>query len=205
MNIEYYENFEKELDAGLKKQATASVKLFVESFQREGDIRDWVWSYLPNLEENRHSCIRYEIFMNLVYPTLKRGFELGDYNSTMWLGKLIQNIYQTKGLFEELGSLDEIDFYKKCHEIDPANNVGNSLLLCSILNWFSYCEHEWPAGILYGNDGATIEQCEDIRNETKFALSLTAEQADIDFIEQFSEKLVQHEMRLNKFVNEDKF
>ncbi|MBQ4837100.1 hypothetical protein [Pseudoalteromonas luteoviolacea] len=141
--------------------------------------------------------------MNLVYPTLKRGFEVGDYDSTLWLGKLIQNIYQTKGLFEELGSLVEMDFYKRCHEIDPENNQGNGLLLGSLLNWFSYCEHEWPAGILYGNDGASIEQCEEIRNEVKFALSLVTEQADIDFIEQFLEKLVQYETRLSKALKSD--
>ncbi|MDK1285721.1 hypothetical protein [Pseudoalteromonas umbrosa] len=203
MNIEYYEKFEKELEAGLKKQAATSVKLFVESFKGEEEVRNWVWSYLPNLEKNRHSCIRYEIFINLVYPTLKRGFEIGDYDSTLWLGKLIQNIYQTKGLFEELGSLVDMDFYKRCHEIDPENNHGNSLLLDSILNWFSYCEHEWPAGILYGNDGASIEQCEDIRNEAKFALSLVTEQADKDFIEQFLEKLIQYETRIIKALKSD--
>ena len=203
MIIEYYEKFEQELEAGLKKQATASVKLFVESFQGEEEVRDWVWSYLPKLEKNRHSRIRHEIFMSLVYPTLKRGFELGDYNSTLWLGKLVQNIYQTKGVFEEFGSLVEMDFYRKCHEIDPANNEGNKLLLCSILNWFSYCEHEWPSGILYGNDGATIEQCEEIRNEAKFALSLTAESSDKDFIEQFLQKLAQYKTRLNKSNQSD--
>ncbi|MBQ4837099.1 hypothetical protein [Pseudoalteromonas luteoviolacea] len=51
MNIGYYEKFEKELEAGLKKQAAASVKLFVESFNGEEEVLNWVWSYLPNLEK----------------------------------------------------------------------------------------------------------------------------------------------------------
>jgi len=198
MNIEYYESFEKELEAGLKKQATASVKKFVDSFKSREDINNWVWSYLPNLEKNHHSCIRYEIFINLVYPTLKQGFESNDYDSTLWLGKLVQNVYQTKGTFEELGSLTERDFYRKCYEIDSSNPEGKTLLLKSILNWFSHCEHEWPAGILYAMDGATNEQCEIIKNEIDFALTLVSFESDKAFIEQFRSKLRLYEERLNK-------
>lgn len=200
MKIEYYEKYEKELEAGLKKQATASVKLFVDSFKGEDEIQEWVWSYLLKLEKNRHCCIRHELFINLIYPTLKKGFESEDYDSTLWLGKLVQNVYQTKGVFEELGSLVEMDFYKKCYEIDPQNVEGNKLLLDSILNWLSHCEHEWPSGILYGMNGATVEQCGEIREEANFALSLTSEQSDKEFIEQFLFKLNQYEKRLDKLI-----
>ncbi|MBZ2164318.1 hypothetical protein [Alteromonas stellipolaris] len=203
MKIEYYQNFEKELKAGLKKQASLSVKHFVSSFESNDEIEKWVWEYLPKLEKNRHSCIRHELFVNLVYPTLKNGFYSEDYNSTLWLGKLIQNIYQTGKLFEELGGLCEIDFYRKCYEIDPTQSEASKLLLVSLLNWFSYCEHEWPSGILYGNNGATIEQCEEIRDEVQFALTLPVEAQDKEFIAGFLTKLSEYEARLNKRINAD--
>jgi hypothetical protein len=66
MKIEYYENFEKELEAGLKKQAATSVRLFIDSFKGEDEIQEWVWSYLPKLEKNRHGCIRHELFISLI-------------------------------------------------------------------------------------------------------------------------------------------
>ncbi|OUS27405.1 hypothetical protein A9Q99_15535 [Gammaproteobacteria bacterium 45_16_T64] len=198
MNIEHYENFEKSLNAGLKKEASKFVAFFVESFEGQDEIESWVWDYLPSLEKNRHSCIRHELFINLVYPTLKNGFESNDFRSTMWLGKLVQNVYQAQDVFEELGSLVEMDFYRKCYDIDPANSEGNKLLLNSIINWFSHCEHEWPFGILYGNDGATVDQCKDIRAEAEFASSLARNSNDKDFIVQFMDKLVQYEERLNK-------
>jgi hypothetical protein len=28
--------------------------------------------------------------------------------------------------------------------------------------WLAYTIHEWPSGVLYGNDGATLEQCKEI-------------------------------------------
>ncbi|WP_028865661.1 hypothetical protein [Psychromonas aquimarina] len=201
MNIEYYESFERELEAGLKKQATNSIKKFVNSFKDNDEISTWVWSYLPNLEKNRHSCIRYEIFIELVYPILKEGFESNDYRSTLWLGKLIQNIYQTKGIFEELGSLVEMDFYRKCYEIDPSNSEGKELLLKSILYWLSHCEHEWPAGILYAMDGATLEQCKIIKKEADFALSIACNENDRYFVNLFLNKLNLYEERLNKQLN----
>ena len=196
MNIEYYEKFEKELDAGLKKQAAVSVKLFIDSFKGVDEIQQWVWSYLPKLEKNRHSCIRHELFINLIYPTLKQGFESKDYDSTLWLGKLVQNVYQTKGVFEELGFLVEMDFYKKCYEIDPHNTEGNTLLLNSIINGLSHCQHEWPSGILHGMSFATLEQCSEIREEANFVLALTTEPSDKEFIVQFLDKLNQYENRL---------
>jgi len=198
MNIEYFEKFETELELGLKKKAAASVRQFVDSFETYNEKKSWVWSYLPKLEKNRHSCIRYELFINLVYPILKKGFESGDYNSTLWLGKLVQNIYQTKGIFEELGSNVEMDFFRKCHEIDPNIEEGNELLLQSILSWLSHCVHEWPSGILYGMDGATIAQCQEIRSEANFAKYLANEERELSFIDDFLVKLAEYEAQLNE-------
>lgn len=203
MNIECFEKFEMELELGLKKKAAASVKQFVDSFENDDEIKSWVWSYLPKLEKNRHSCIRYEIFIELVYPVLKKGFKNSDYNSTLWLGKLVQNVYQTKGVFEELGSNVEMGFFRKCHEIDPNVEEGNELLLQSILSWLSHCVHEWPSGILYGMDGASIAQCQEIRSEANFAKSLASEERELSFINDFLVKLTEYELRLNAASKSD--
>ena len=198
MNIEYFKKFEKELNAGLRKQAASSVRLFINSFKDEDEIRIWVWEYLPKLEKSRHCCIRHELFISLIYPTLKKGFEVRHYESTLWLGKLAQNIYKTKSVFEELGFLTEMAFYRKCYELDPTRSEGKELLLCCLLDWLSYCEHEWPAGILYGNDGATVEQCSEIRQEAEFVRSLTVDQNEQAFIVQFLIKLEQYERDLTR-------
>ena len=93
-----------------------------------------------------------------------------------------------------------MDFYKKCYEIDPQNREGNKLLLNSIIRLLSHCEHEWPSGILYGMNGATVGQCAEIREHANFALSLTTEQSEKEFIEQFLDKLNQYEKRLDKLI-----
>jgi hypothetical protein len=51
---------------------------------------------------------------------------------------------------------------------------------------FDYVLHELPAGILYGTDGATIDQCDELRTELNdyehLVQALGSEEADRDLI-----------------------
>lgn len=201
MKIEYYKKFEDELNKGLKKQAASSVKKFVESFENVNEIQAWVWEYLSELPKDSYGNIRHELFTGLIYPVLKDGYDRTDLECTLWLGKLIQNVYKDKNIHKELGYPSDLLLYRKCYEIDPENHENNGYLLRSIFSWLSHCEHEWPSGILYGMDGATLEQCKEIREEVAFARSLTDSKSDLDYLEQFLEKLAEYEKRLNKNEN----
>jgi len=197
MNIEYYQEFKVCEEKGLKKEALKSLQAFIASFQNEKEKEDWVWEYLPKLDTNRHSRIRHEIFYELVYPVLKSGYDDNDFLSTLWLGKLAQNIYQARQIHEELDWITEQGLYNKSHTINPENDEVRLLLLKAIVNGLEYSEHEWPSGILYGNDGATIEQCEEISTEVQRAIQLDREHAYTEFIEQYAKKLGEYRVRLN--------
>ncbi len=148
MNIEHYREFRDFEEKGLKKQASKSVRAFISSFQSSKDIEEWVWEYLPKIATNRHSRIRHEIFCELVFPTLRDGYKNGDFASTLWLGKLSQNLYQLQSAHEALDGVSEIELYNRCHEIDPENDEVRLLLLKSIVSWLAYAEHEWPRAYL---------------------------------------------------------
>lgn len=201
MNIEHYQEFRELEEKGLKKQASRALRDFISSFENGREKEEWVWDYLPKLQNNRHSRIRHEIFHELVYPTLKAGYENNDFASTLWLGKLAQNIYQAQQLHEELDWVSELGLYNKSHEIDPSNDEARLLLLKAIVSWLEYSEHEWPSGILYGNDGATIEQCDEISAEVQRVLKLDKEHIYSEFIKQYVKKLSEYRARLNKRVN----
>ena len=198
MNVEHYQEFKEFEEKGLKKQASKSLRSFISTFESEREIEDWVWEYLPKLETNRHSRIRHEIFHELVYPVLKNGYENNDFSSTVWLGKLAQNIYQAQQLHEELGWVTELGLFNKSHELDPSNDEARLLLLKAMVAWLEYSEHEWPSGILYGNDGATIEQCDEISTEVQLVQQLDKEHRYNEFIKQYIKKLSEYRARLNK-------
>jgi hypothetical protein len=198
MNIDHYQEFRDYEEKGLKKQASESLRSFISSFKSENEIEEWVWEYLPKIETNRHSRIRHELFHELIYPVLKRGYENGEFRSSLWLGKLVQNIYQSKKIHEELGWITEEGLYNKCYELNPSNDEARLLLLKSIISWFEFSEHEWPSGILYGNNGATIEQCDEIATEILKAKNLDKESRFSGFIDQYNKKLGEYRARLNK-------
>lgn len=124
---------------------------------------------------------------------LKNGFA-----STLWLGKLVQNIYQAQQLHEELNWVSELSLYNKSYEIDPGNDEARLLLLKALVSWLEYSEHEWPSGILYGNDGATIDQCEELNAEVQRVQKLDKEHAHSEFIKQYVKTLSEYRARLNK-------
>lgn len=201
MNTEHYKEFRDFDEKGLKSQASKSLRAFISSFKNDKEKEEWVWQYLPSMEINRHSRIRHEIFHELVYPILKAGYENNDLACTLWLGKLAQNIFQAQKLHEELGWVSELGLFNKCNEIDSSNDEARLLLLKAIMSWLEYSAHEWPSGILYGNDGATLEQCDEISAEVQRVLKLDKEHAYSEFIKQYVKKLSEYQARLNEIVN----
>ncbi|EGL55761.1 hypothetical protein MAMP_02755 [Methylophaga aminisulfidivorans MP] len=198
MIIEHYQEFRELEEKGLKKQASKALRDFISSFENGREREEWVWEFLPTLQTNRHSRIRHEIFHELVYPILKSGYENNDFDSTLWLGKLAQNIYQAQQLHQELNWVSELSLYSKSHELDPNNDEARLLLLKALVSWLEYSEHEWPSGILYGNNGATFEQCEEISAEVQRVLKLDKEFAHSEFIKQYVKKLSEYRARFNK-------
>jgi hypothetical protein len=69
-------------------------------------------------------------------------------------------------------------------------------LLKSLLHYFDHASHEWPAGILWGMNGATLDQCNEIMSEVTFARELDRECAYALSIDEFESMLKQYQQRL---------
>ena len=200
MNTEHYHRFLCFQDAGQKKQATKPLRHFIASFEDSKDIEKWVWANLNQLatNTNAHSRIRHEIFCELVYPTLKAGYGADDFTSTLWLAKLSQNLYQAPNIHQELAWVSEMALLYQCHALKPTDNEASRLLLKGIVKFLQYSEHEWPSGILYGKDGATLAQCEEIAAEVELALSLDKNTEYTVFLKRYTKKLAQYQAELKQ-------
>tara|TARA_R110002110_G_scaffold390102_1_gene602937 strand:- start:2850 stop:3446 length:597 start_codon:yes stop_codon:yes gene_type:complete len=198
MNIEHYLKYIDCKEKGLKQEATKCLRLFITSFENSDEIDKWVWEYLPNLSAKSYLRIRHEIFHELVLPVLKAGYQRGDINCTLWLGKLIQNIYEAPKVHEDLGWVTAIELFGKCNDLAPNHDEARHLLLQSLVSWLEYTEHEWPRGILYENDGATLEQVDEISLEVQRVLMLDHEHQYREFIKQYNKKLIEYRARLSK-------
>lgn len=193
MNEELYERFVFLKELGKKVESKAALDLFIASFETWEQKRVWVY---PFLQAGRYGHkVRHEIYENLVYPVLLDGYLKGDATSVSWLARTASNLYAIKSPHSLLEHKTDFALFKEAYELEPNERIGADLLN-TLLNWFSFLQHEWPAGILYGMDGADIEQCEDILQEIKFARSLDYQRNYDGYLSEFEARVHEYVKRL---------
>lgn len=188
MNIEYFKELLDCQEKGLKKQAAQAVRQFISSFENDAEKADWVWSILENLKENPSLKIRYELWQELIIPVLIEGYKHNNISAIFWLSAINYN--------DDLIKESPFDMLKRYLELDPNDNKARKLMLTRIVDWLSYCIHEWPCGILYNNDAANLEQCQEMRDDIAFGKSLDKENKFSELFEDVAKKLHEYEARL---------
>lgn len=103
--------------------------------------------------------VNHILFSGIVFPVIQFGIQRDEINAIRMAIECIQNIYSDKRLWKELGNVTEISLLHKYLELMPNDQWAKMKYLDAMAEWFRYCKHEWPSGILYGHDGATIEEC----------------------------------------------
>jgi hypothetical protein len=193
MNPEYFHEFRRLQEAGRKQEAKTALDRFLASFEPADDKKQWVHKFLESGSYGHR--IRHEIYEHLVFPVLREGYHRREAWSTFWLGKTAQNLYACPALHSQVGFKSEQQLLREAYQIEPNEQIRESLLR-STLNWFGYCQHEWPAGILYGADGASLVECEEILQDIGFARELDVAGANAPFLQQFEHRLNEYKQRL---------
>ena len=195
MNTNLYEQFVSLKNLGKKAEAKAALDLFIASFETLEEKRVWVCSFLE-AEDYGHR-VRHEIYENLVYRVLLDGYLKGDVTSVAWLARTASNLYAIKSPHPLLKHKTEFALFKEAYRLEPNERIETDLLN-TLINWFSFSQHEWPAGILYEMDGADIGQCEDILQEIKFARSLDHQRNYEGYLSEFEAKVHEYIKRLRE-------
>jgi hypothetical protein len=195
MNADLYEQFVSLKNLGKKGEAKAALDSFIASFETLEEKRVWVHSFLEAGDYGHR--VRHEIYENLVYPVLLDGYLKGDATSVAWLARTASNLYVIKSPHPLLKHKTDFALFKEAYRLEPNERIGTDLL-STLINWFSFSQHEWPAGILYGMDGADIEQCEDILQEIKFARSLDHQRKYEGYLSEFEAKVHEYIKRLRE-------
>jgi hypothetical protein len=195
MNPTAYDQFLRAFEAGNKKAAAAAVKMFVASFSSFGEKEAWVGEFLACHE--RGSRVRHELYEELVFPVLLRGYRESTVWSIRWLADTVHNLYRAKHLWAQVDFATEQEFLELWRSLEPNSEEAKSALLRRMVETFLYSEHEWPAGILYGSNGANIEECKKIEDELMEARMLDTNGAYASYLDQFHDKLTVYVKRLS--------
>ena len=194
MKIEHYKDFVRYRDQGLKEKATEAITQFIDSFENYEEKELWTIEYLPKLEKNIFGRIevRYELFEEIIFPVLLKGYNDKNVELMFWLAKLCQELYRNKKVWEKINRVTEGEILEECYHLEPDNEVIQKMLLGLKISEIDYSIHEWPAGILYGHNGATIDECNIMLNELPLIKKLDKNNEHQELIQDFEDKMKEY-------------
>lgn len=192
MRQELYHKFVALNTSGRKEEAKAALQEFLASFQTAEEKRAWVHDFLEHGAYGHR--IRHELYEQLVFPVLLDGYNRQEARSLYLLAKTAQNLYAARSLHAQIGRKTEQQLLREVYDLTRDEEVGQNLLRAN-LRWFDYCQHEWPAGILYGADGASLSECEEILQEIAFSLTL-ATGVEEAYLQEFESRVQEWKNRL---------
>ena len=193
MDTALYQKFAILKETGRKREAKAALTEFLASFETEEQKQEWAWEFLE-CGDYGHK-IRHEIYAVLIFPVLLEGYRRRDARSLYYLAKTAQNLYANPKLRSQLDDKGKYELLHEAYSLAPSGEI-RKLLLCWYMNWFGYCGHEYPAGILYDfSRGANISECEEILKDIAFARTLD-DGTRADYFQEFEEKVREYRQRL---------
>ena len=110
--------------------------------------------------------IRQPLFKNLIYPILSDKVEQSNVNAIKGLLKLNQHLVSYQGYTKDT-KYSSWKLLEKGLSISPDDRQLLELYESKTREYLNYTLHEIPTGVLYGSDGATIEQCEELIKEAE--------------------------------------
>ena len=113
----------------------------------------------------------------------------------IWLARLFRDYYRNAALFEKLNCVTGMEILKECYALEPDNEAIQDMLLKSFVEGISYSVHEWPAGILWGNNGATEEECNILLDEIPLIHKLDRKNEHSEFIKDYEDKINEYKKR----------
>jgi hypothetical protein len=121
--------------------------------------------------------IRRPLFERAVFPALLAGFHAGLPGSARWLAGLSQHLLHSPGCREKLpGGGTELGLLWAAVNHDSGDRLSRIRLIEKIADRLRYSIHEVPSGVLYGMDGASPEQCQELEAELEEFCRLVAQE-----------------------------
>ncbi len=104
--------------------------------------------------------LRHPLLVRVLLPALTDGVLSGTPGCLRWLARLGQGYPPDIRLPEHLQT--PVGLLREAIRIDPTDQIARDRLLQIWAESFEYSLHELPAGVLYGYNGATIPECEEL-------------------------------------------
>ena len=122
--------------------------------------------------------VRRPLFERVLFPALLAGLEGKSPGSARWLAGFRQQLFNCPPCMEQLGHTlcSEWTLLEMAVEHDPEDVRARQRLIRVMAGHLRYTLHELPAGVLFGVDGASVDECDELLAELdEFRALLAAE------------------------------
>jgi hypothetical protein len=196
MKLEHYKQHLHLKTVGLRAEARQNLLQFINSFTSLTEKERWTHQFLEAEEYKYGHTICHELYEEVVFPALLKGYQEHDPWAILWLAHTAKNLYKARHLHEQIGLKTDYTLLKEYHSLNPSNSEVQKDLLSTQIRWFRYCIHEYPTGILYGSNGATFDECQEILAEIEFARKLDTKKNQEKFLSEVQSKVLEYITRL---------
>jgi len=173
---EVYEAAERRAPRSEKLRA---LKVFLDSLGTSPptDWFPWARSIAEQVADNGLDfVIRRPLFVRAVFPALLDGYQAHLPGCARWLAGLADHLRHNPQCREQLppDAATELGLLWAAIRHDPADRRSRLRVIDKVASWLRYSIHEVPSGILYGIDGASPEQCQELEEELEEFCGLVA-------------------------------
>ena len=118
--------------------------------------------------------VRRQLFERVLFPALVDGVDSKHAGCKRWLAGFAPYVRRCPSCVERLGPKlsSEWGLLESALIEDPADFRSRRRLISLFADQFEYSLHELPTGVLYGTDGATASQCDELVAELGMFRSL---------------------------------
>ena len=140
------------------------------------------------VDEGEDIPVRTPLFRTVIFPALLASMQNSVPGAARWLAGFAQLLYKIPSCTDQLpqNRRSEFDLLQQAVQDDPNDSLAKKRLLTLMRSRFDYVLHELPAGVLYGHDGATIEECDELLLELsdyeRLAMELGGDNEDRELI-----------------------
>jgi hypothetical protein len=177
---ELWEAYEAAEDRAPRAEKLRALDAFLDVLEPSPPVEWYPWARSIAEQVVDHGVnlvIRRPLFERAVFPALLDGYQARLPGSARWLAGLSQQLLGCPACRERLQPEEatELGLLLAAIRHDPGDRRSRLRLIEKIADRLRFSLHEVPAGVLYGMDGASPEQCQELEAELEEFCRLIAQ------------------------------
>ncbi len=147
---------------GVRRHYLAALQSFLAAWEAlDLQSRDkWAGNYVrKRFEEKQDLPLRGPLFERVVLPYLFAQYNSGSPEAALRLAELRQSSLGWHRAWQLFGGLSDLGLLREAYRRNPSAERVRQPLVKRMLRYVGQTLHEIPAGVLWGMDGASAEQC----------------------------------------------